>query len=135
MPEKTVTTAAEAIAALHQDAVPLFNAKDVDALLELWTDDGVYLPPGEPALHGKDAIRGYYERFQGTVESLVSDEIEVAGDWAYERGSVTVLAPPASGEGAGPTRVSAKYLDIWRRQPDGSWKVARAIWNLDAPAG
>lgn len=59
---------------------------------------------------------------------------ENGGDWAYERGSVTIVARPPSGEDRPPTRLVAKYIDIWRRQADGTWKVARAIWNLDEPA-
>ncbi len=24
---------------------------------------------------------------------------------------------------------TAKIITVWRKQPDGSWKVIRAIWN------
>ena len=124
---------AEAIEQAHQEAVSAFNASDVDALMAFWTDEPVYMPPDVPALHGKEAIREFYGQLLARMEidSLSSEEVVVAGDWAFERGTAMILE-----EGGEAEQVSAKYLDIWQRQADGSWKIARAIWNFDGqPAG
>jgi ketosteroid isomerase-like protein len=59
------------------------------------------------------------------------DEIRVTGDWAYSRYSYTwILTPVPGGESV---EVSGKGIWIVQRQPDGSWKIAREIWNNDKP--
>ena len=64
-------------------------------------------------------------------QTLVNDEVVVAGDWAWMRGHFTTELTPRSGE---PTRrESGKHLVIWRRDPDGAWRAARDIWNTDDP--
>lgn len=132
----TTEADAEAIEQAHQEAISAFNAGDVDALMAFWTDEPVYMPPDVPALQGKEAIREFYGQLLAGMEidSLSSEEVVVAGDWAFERGSVS--ATMILEEGGEAEQVSAKYLDVWQRQADGSWKVARAIWNFDGqPAG
>ncbi|MEE8586821.1 MAG: hypothetical protein V3T83_18425 [Acidobacteriota bacterium] len=59
-------------------------------------------------------------------------EVEVAGDWAFDRGTYTItLTPKAGGEPV--FEDEAKYLTITKRQPDGSWKIYRTISNSDRP--
>ena len=57
-------------------------------------------------------------------------ETQVAGDWAYEHGNSTVTITPKSGK---PTVESFRYLDIYRRQSDGSWKIHRDMGNNGSP--
>ena len=57
-------------------------------------------------------------------------EIQGQGDMAYDRGTYSMAVTPA---GAAPIEDHGKYLTIWRKQADGSWKVARAIFNSDLP--
>ncbi|MDA2931058.1 DUF4440 domain-containing protein [Acidobacteria bacterium AH-259-O06] len=131
--EQTTTTEAdaEAIKKLHQEAVAAFNAGDLDALMAFWTDDPVYMPAGVPAVHGKEKIRDFYTEFKAQANVLSSEEVVIAGEWAFERGTFSGAITPK--EGSEPVQVSGKFLDIWQRQSDGSWKIARAIWNLDNP--
>ena len=57
--------------------------------------------------------------------------IEVAGDWAWSRYNYVIhRTPNGSQETFSPER---KFLDILRRQPDGSWGVYRHIWNYNSP--
>ena len=55
------------------------------------------------------------------------DEVEIWGDWAYARTTITGTATPY-GDG-NPIQIDMKALQILRRQPDGSWKVSRYINN------
>ena len=48
----------------------------------------------------------------------------------FERECAQTLTPKAGGE---PTEDSGKWLGILKRQPNGSWKVHRDIWNSDKP--
>jgi ketosteroid isomerase-like protein len=61
------------------------------------------------------------------VVAIFNEEVRVAGDWAYSRGTYSAtLTPKAGGE---PREDSGKYLTILERQSDGSWKIARDCFN------
>jgi ketosteroid isomerase-like protein len=59
--------------------------------------------------------------------SLSSDELEVCGDWAFNRGSTRGRL--IWHDGNNPTPLNDKYLMILRRQPDKGWKIARLMWS------
>ena len=74
-------------------------------------------------------FKSFFE--QCTDINLISttEEIIVSGDWAFDRGPYTVtFTPKAGGE---PMRDSGRGMDFFKRQPDGSWKTYREIWNND----
>ena len=107
---------------------------DASASVALFTDDGVLMPPNEPAVIGKEAMLSYNQAFWGqfTEELTLSpEEVEVAGDWAFARGTAAVTYTPKAG--GQPTEDTGKWLQIWRRGADGSWKLAHDIWNSDQP--
>jgi uncharacterized protein (TIGR02246 family) len=111
------------------------NAGDVDALAAMLTDDYLRMNPDEPTVEGKEAVVADIKAFreENDVRDVKSElvEVRVAGDWAYVRGQWTsVVTPKATGE---PINISGKWVDICELQPDGSWKLARTISNLDAP--
>jgi len=111
------------------------NAGDVDALAALFTEDYVQMDPDVPTIEGKEAvvadIRAFHEENDVQDAKSVIVEVRVAGDWAYVRGHWTsVVTPKATGE---LINISGKWVDICELQPDGSWKFARTIANLDAP--
>lgn len=63
-----------------------------------------------------------------TIDSSVSvEEIEVSGDWAFERGAYRMKLTPIGG--GAPIEDEGKYLDIVRRQGDGTWKYARVSFS------
>lgn len=111
------------------------NAGDVEAEVNRFTPDGIYMWPGAPAIEGHEALRKWFEaRFAAVRVQLESEtlELEVAGDWAYERGRSVARIQPRAG---GPVRiVHDKYLNILRRQADGTWRIARRIRNADHPS-
>ncbi len=126
----------EAIDQLRQEYSIAYNAGDAAALAGLYTDDAVLLPPNDATLTGKEAIQSMYEvtfdQFTGE-HSTTSQEIEVAGDWAFGQGTFRLKLAPK--DGSEPVEEEGKYIVICQRQPDGSWKIARLIWNNDPPLG
>lgn len=104
---------------------------DADGWLALWTEDGLQMPPGAPALHGKAAItKGSVDSFRDYVAKFgefTTEEIQIAGDWGYTRGTYTLTATPKAG--GEPMHVDGKWLSIVKRQPDGSWKIHRDCFN------
>lgn len=132
--EATVEADLEAIGGLREVYAAAVNAGDVDRLTDSFTEDAVVMPPNEPVVTGYEAIESWFEANfeQFTTELRVSsDEVEVVDGWAFDRGTYTLtLTPKAEGE---PTEDNGKYIDILQKQPDGSWKYARSIWNSDRP--
>jgi uncharacterized protein (TIGR02246 family) len=127
-------TEAQRIEAIDREWIAAFNAGDVDTVVSLYTEDVVVMPPGEPALHGRSAVISWLQTFfehHTARQSLVNDEVVVAGEWAWMRGHFDLAIVPR--DGSGERRHRGKHLVIWRRRRDGGWKAARDIWNLDAP--
>ena len=106
------------------------NARDLNAVMALYADDAALLPPDEKAVTGKESIRPRYQslfdQFNPEI-SISHDEIMTDGDWAFARGMTTGKMTPRNG-GAAKT-VNDKYLMILRRQPDGTWRIARLMWS------
>ena len=86
------------------------------------------LPPNQKAVHGRQAIetlcKDMIEEVKGTA-SVTTLEVGSDGDLAYQMGTYLF-------EGTGLTEVG-KFVDILKRQADGSWKVHLTIWNSDNP--
>ena len=111
------------------------NAGDPDVLLGLLTDDVILMNPNEPIKEGKEAVRiGILADFEEidyeNLKSIVA-EVRLAGDWAYARGTWSgTVTSKAGGESFQDT---GKWIDIFERQPGGSWKVSRDMYNSDLP--
>ena len=106
-----------------------------DSLLALMADDVVIMPPNEPVLKGKAAVRTWYNHFltQLRTSSLtVTDrEVLIGGDWATELAAFQwVLVPVAGGP---PITDRGSYVQVWHREPDGRWLFSRELWNSTTP--
>jgi uncharacterized protein (TIGR02246 family) len=124
----------QAILDLEQTVFDAQIAGDFDAWLSSFTEDAIVMLPNAPALTDKLAIgqwnAPYFEQFDLHEESDYR-EVEVAGDWGYIRAHwIWTLTPKGGGKSVKDTGYS-----IWivRRQPDGSWKIARGIFNSENP--
>ncbi len=124
----------QAILDLEQAVFEAERAGNLDAWLGFIDADPVWMPPNEPVMTDLDAIRQwitpFFEQYD-LSEETTDREVEVAGDWGYIRAHWTWAVVPKDG-GEGMTD-SGKSIWVVRRQPDGSWKLARAIWNSDNP--
>jgi uncharacterized protein (TIGR02246 family) len=129
-PEQQQVSAATAAEAIWKEYSESLNSGDLERWLALWTEDGVQMPPDEPAIAGKDNIRARNEAVldKFTLDiGVTNQEVEAAGDFAYSRGTYKARLMPK--EGGAPVAVNGKYLTILARQPDGSWKIHRDIFN------
>lgn len=120
----------EAIQAVSSARAEAFNQGNASAIAEHFTEDAVLMPPGSSSMVGRDAVEAYYQaifdEFHTELESGYK-EVEVSGKLAYGRGYAKVkLTPKAGGE---TTSSEAEYINILKKQPDGSWKTTHDIWN------
>jgi uncharacterized protein (TIGR02246 family) len=106
------------------------KAHDLPALMDMMTDDVVFMTPGR-APFGKAEFAADSQRIKGVaIDARVEvQEIEVFGPRAYIRNHVRVeLASP----GQAPKRVSGYAMSVLRKEADGRWRIARDA-NLVMP--
>ena len=121
-----------AIEDVQQRFVAGLLARDFDALVGLYTEDAVFMPPNQPAVRGRAALKTWMAAFpQVTACTLNTERIDGRADLAYVRGSFEMTLRP---EGA-PEAVTShgKFVEIRRRQPNGEWLLEADIFNSDHP--
>ena len=107
---------------------------DVETVLDLMTPDVVFLVPGQPAMHGREAFEKVLRSMLASHEIDSSSEIEetcVAGDFAYCRTRLSVTV--TSKHGATPVLRTGHTLSILRKGEGGKWRLARDANLLGAP--
>jgi ketosteroid isomerase-like protein len=133
---RTPDTAADlaAITAFNARYLKSINDGDIATLSSLTDDDHMMITAGRPPISGKaanDAANGrMFEQFK-IDETWTPLETVIDRNLAYQRGTWTVAATPKAG---GPTRHSTgKFVRIYQRQKDGSWRMTRDVLLSDPP--
>jgi len=104
------------------------NSGDADAIAALYAEDARVMPPNMPATIGRSAVR---EAFGAMIDAGMSVELrsiatESSGDLAYNVGTYRQrVNDEVTDEG--------KFIEVWRRGPDGDWLMINDIWNSDRP--
>jgi len=133
LPAELTAADIEAIRAVDADLARTGAAGDWEAFVALYTEDAMLLPPNAPAATGRSAIRDHFASLPPiNVFDIEVEEIVGRGDLAFVRGTYLLeLAPPGAPT---PIRDSGKFIEIRRKQPDGSWPLWRDIYNSSQPA-
>ncbi len=109
-------------------------AKDLDGTISYYSDDATVLPPNAPLATGTQAIRAVWAPMvtPDTSLSWQASKVEVArsGDLAYIVGTYQLSAKDAQGN---PVPDHGKFVEVWKKQADGKWKVVADIFNSDLP--
>ena len=108
-------------------------AKDVDKAVSFYTDDAEQMSPKGPPVRGKENIRKGWAGMLATPGpglSFQTTSVEVArsGDIAYETGTYDFATTDKNGK---TQEEKGKYVVIWKKQSDGSWKAAVDMDNSD----
>lgn len=111
-------------------------AKDLDRYVSFYADDAVLLWPGTPMVIGRPAIRKFMQVFFSMPDFSLSFkttrvEVSPAGDFAYTYGTNKVTLLDSNGKRI---KDSGKYLTVYRKQYDCTWKVVADTGNSDLPA-
>ncbi len=107
------------------------TAGDTDRFLDLFTDDAILMPPESQMIVGKERIRPWVRsvlegiKNTGSEEVTTPSEIRISGDWGFDSGVTTFKS------GGKPMEYTNKYIRIWQKPANGSWKLARVIWNAN----
>jgi ketosteroid isomerase-like protein len=112
------------------------SSRDVEKTVSYYSDDAVVMPPNIPTLTGKEPIRALWKSmlespsFSGGWQATKVD-IARSGDLAYISGNYEFKETDAGGK---PITDKGKYLEIWKKQSDGSWKCVADMFNSDLPS-
>src|SRR5688572_14691190 len=120
-----------AIAEFNKKYLGAINNEDIATLASLTTEDHIMLAPGRPPTVGKaanDAANGRVFQQFDIVETWTPLETVVSGDLAYQRGTYTVDATPKAGGGKPSPQSRGNFLRIYRRMPDGHWRMTRDMF-------
>ena len=110
----------------YRDAL---NESNVEEVVPLYTENGVFMPSGAPTAIGQEQVKGAYEFVFGIIQLNIEfyiDEIEVVGDYAFVRStSKGTTLIHASGE-----TVPEENRELFvLRKENGSWKIDRYMFN------
>lgn len=138
-PPAAATPAVTGTRAVVETATTAFHqalrTNDVDTFMSYVADDVVFMPPGEPAVHGRDAVRawmnGFLAQYRTSSLTLADREVMVGNGWAVELGTFDWALQPAAGGPAVTDR--GNYMQVWKEQPDKTWRFSREVYNSSVP--
>ena|SRR5947209_20443005 len=105
-----------------------FNGGDAAGVAARYEQDGRLMAPNLPAMEGRDQIEVFAKEFVQTGAKLGFSLVTVheSPDMCASVGRYEMDIP-------GAPKDQGKFIEIWRRQPDGSWLIADDIFNSDNP--
>lgn len=132
-----MSTDVAGINATLSEYVAAVNAADGAAYGRTLTDDVLFMPPDSPKLIGREAVvewarRDFFDKFEIQFQAAF-DDVLVWDSRALASGAFSLdLTPKAGGA---QIRTTGKFMNVFRKQGDGSWKYAQVIFNFDKPLG
>jgi ketosteroid isomerase-like protein len=124
-----------AIRAVYDKAMAIDQSTDegmVSYIHTYYAADATVMPPNHPAATGYDAVISVFKEMP-PFEDFRSEILHIDGrdGLAYVRGtySFNIRLPGAET----PIHDTGKYIEIWKKQADGGWKVYFDIFNSDVP--
>ena len=110
-------------------------AGDTEPYISVHDKDIIKMGPNKPAVYGSSALeeskRKGHKKWKYESQDIKIEETRVAGDWGFARGTYTGTLTSKSGSKT--INVDGKYLTIFKRQADGSWKIFRDCYNSNVP--
>ncbi|HEY0701724.1 MAG TPA: DUF4440 domain-containing protein [Candidatus Acidoferrales bacterium] len=134
-PKDTRAADETTIRALDTQWAKSVAAKDLDATVGYYAADAAFMVPNAPIATGPVAIRTAWAPFltPDTSLSWQANKVDVArsSDLAYIQGIYQATTKDAAGN---PSIDRGKFVEVWKKEQDNSWKVVADIFNSDMPA-
>lgn len=125
-----------AITAARDGFMAAYAAGDAAAIGQLYTENAISEPNGQPSVKGRAAIVASLTSMFEQVSvkaTLTPEETRTLGAVGLDRGRYTVTVTPKAG--APPTTSEGRYLVVYVKGEDGKWRVSHDIDNeLGVPA-
>lgn len=109
---------------------------DLEGVTRWYERGGVVLPPGGDAVVTRASIeahwRGLFQRYEVQFEREVED-LDADGRIGYVYGTYRIQGVDPAG--ADRFQVENRFIQVWRRQRDGTWRIALDVWHPPARQG
>ena len=131
--QKKSVSPEKAIRDADQQWLKVFAAKDLEKSAMFCTADGSVLAPNAPIATGHEAIKKLFSGFFALPDLKISwqplrAEVSKSGDMGYTSGAYQMTFNDSSGR---QVTDKGKYVTVWKKQADGSWKVLLDVFNTD----
>jgi ketosteroid isomerase-like protein len=125
---------AKVLVRLDDDWSSAAATKDADKVVAFYAEDAIVYPPNEPVAVGREAAKrvwaSYFAAPKFTISwQTVSAEISKSGDLGFTAGTYVDSFDGPDGK---PVHETGKYVCVWKKQKDGTWKATHDTWNSDA---
>jgi len=133
-PVVDVAAVRSAIDQTNAKMITALQTADSAALLANYDTDATVMMSNQPAWRGKSEIAssgvGMFKVMKFSDVKFTTSTVDIAGDYAIETGAYEMTVTE-TGKKAVPDK--GKYVTVWKKQADGSWKIYRDISNSDLP--
>ena len=123
------------VEAQEQKWLKAFNGGDALGVSVLYSENARLMPPNSEIIEGRAAIADFTKGFVATGAKLAFKLLTVheSPDFCVAVGTYEMDIPT----GAEIQKDTGKFMEVWTRQPDGSWQIADDIFisSLPAPPG
>jgi uncharacterized protein (TIGR02246 family) len=114
-----------------------WSTRDAERIVSHYSEDASVMTPNLPPAIGREAIREMVKQFVRDGDFALTFEaarVDVAksGDFGYAQGSYTLTMTDLATKK--PSTDQGSYLRIYRKQPDGAWKVVQEMRASRLPA-
>jgi len=120
-----------------RDLAEAYSTSDtpLDTVFASFADDSRVLAPDVPMAQCSEASRALFAKLEALpgyslTWSPAIAEVGSAADLGYTIGAYHMKLPDTDGN---IIEIDGKYLSLWKRQPDGNWKIAVDMFNSDGP--
>ncbi|PYK29889.1 MAG: hypothetical protein DME57_08760 [Verrucomicrobia bacterium] len=119
----------------YREWIAAANKKDITAMANLYDENAVLLPKSEEPVLGKIAIVGYYaQRFANP--NYVPFKMDVAWNSFHVVCDIAIATSIFEADvtrDAKQVHFRGKYILVWKKAADGSWKIFRYMYDEIPP--
>jgi uncharacterized protein (TIGR02246 family) len=111
------------IAKLNTAVTEAFNRGDVKTCTNFYAEDATLMLVGRPPIKGRDAIESFLRDYATSGAKLAPVEpleVKSSGQMGCCAGTYEFVVPSKDG---GQTKERGKFVTVFMRQADGSWKA------------
>ena len=115
-----------ALKTMFETATQALVDGDLDLWESYWTEDAVAMPPGLPAVEGREALVAFAKKSLGALDAVA------LSDWTFEgRDDFAVVSTAFEWTDTRGGKQKGKQVVVAVKNAAGAWKAQRVIYNLD----